>query len=376
MPSATLDRPHTLRTTAACLDVPTGRNRRLQERPMYEEVIRSATIVIVDDEEPNAVLLATILRDAGYSDCLVLRDPRAIFPLIAHSTPDLILLDLHMPELDGFAVLERLQSVLPSHAYVPVVVLTADEARATRHRALTMGAADFISKPYDSLEVLLRVRNLLRIQRHNHSLGLLVQERTREFEHAQAEIVTRLALACEYRDDHTGQHTQRVGQIAAGIARTLDYPDAEVQLIRQAAPLHDVGKIGIADSILLKQGKLTEDEYALMKTHTSIGAGILGGSGFALLQLAYQIACTHQERWDGSGYPRGLRGEEIPRVGRIVAVADVFDALTHERPYKTAWSEQSAIDEIARQSGRQFDPAVVEAFLQMCATGALPGPRV
>jgi putative two-component system response regulator len=339
---------------------------------MLEEIVRFARIVIVDDEEANAKLLTAILIEDGYMNLTIVEDPHALFPLVAAASPDLILLDLHMPGMDGFAVLARLQLMLPRHIYVPIVVLTADDCRSTKHRALSMGAADFISKPFDRLEVLLRVKNLLKIQDHNRSLGMLVEERTREFERAQAEILTRLALAAEYRDDNTGQHTQRVGHIAAGIAQALGSSDAEVQLIRQAAPLHDIGKIGIADSILLKPGRLTDDEYTQMKTHTSIGAGILGGSGFAQLQLAYQIASTHQERWDGSGYPNGLRGEQIPRVGRIVAVADVFDALTHERPYKHAWTEEDAFQEIKRQRGKQFDPSVVDAFLYMMGVGSPP----
>ena len=339
---------------------------------MLEEIVRFARIVIVDDEQTNAKLLNAILAEDGYTNCSMIEDPTALFPLVAAACPDLILLDLHMPSMDGFAVLAQLQLMLPRHIYVPVIVLTADDCRSAKHRALAMGAADFISKPFDRLEVLLRVKNLLQIQHHNRSLGMLVEERTREFEHAQAEILTRLALAAEYRDDNTGQHTQRVGHIAAGIAHALGYSDSEVQLIRQAAPLHDIGKIGIADSILLKPGKLTEEEYTQMKMHTSIGAGILGGSSFAQLQLAYQIACTHQERWDGSGYPNGLRGEQIPRAGRIVAVADVFDALTHERPYKHAWADHDAFHEIRSQRGKQFDPTVVDAFLAMMGANTLP----
>ncbi len=175
-------------------------------------------------------------------------------------------------------------------------------------------------------------------------------------------MVSRLAAAAEFRDDDTGQHTRRVGDLSVGIAQRLGVDDLEVGLIRLTAPLHDVGKIALPDAILLKPGRLTEAEYEQMKTHTTIGAQMLGGSTFALMVTAEQIALTHHERWDGSGYPHGLAGEEIPIAGRIVAVADVFDALTHLRPYKAAWSEADAMKEIAGQAGRHFDPDVVEAF--------------
>jgi putative two-component system response regulator len=191
-----------------------------------------------------------------------------------------------------------------------------------------------------------------------------VRERTADLEATQLEILERLALAAEYRDDDTGQHTRRVGHMSAQIARVLGLPDSEVTLIQRAAPLHDVGKIAIADAILLKPGKLTPVEFEQMKTHTTRGAQMLGGGRFPLLQRAEEIALTHHERWDGTGHI-GLRGETIPLSGRIVTVADVFDALTNERPYKKAWSRVDAIAEIVAQSGRQFDPAVVEAFLQV-----------
>jgi putative nucleotidyltransferase with HDIG domain len=188
-------------------------------------------------------------------------------------------------------------------------------------------------------------------------------------EDSQLQVIQRLALAAEYRDDDTGQHTRRVGELAARIAEALGMPSDQLLLLRQAAPLHDVGKIAIPDSILLKPGPLTPAEFERMKSHTTRGAAMLSGHGFALLEMAEEIALTHHERWDGEGYPAGLSGASIPFVGRIVAIADVFDALTHTRPYKDAWTSEAAIDEITRQSGRQFDPEIVAAFL-----GVLPGP--
>jgi putative two-component system response regulator len=199
-----------------------------------------------------------------------------------------------------------------------------------------------------------------------------VRERTRELESAQIEIIERLARAAEFRDDNTGQHTERVGQMAALLAREIGMPDTTVSLIRRAAPLHDVGKIGIPDSILLKLGKLTDEEFALVKTHTTIGARILSGSRFSLLRMAEEIAFSHHERWDGSGY-EGLAGEAIPLAGRIVTIADVFDALTQKRPYKAAWPIGDAIAEIDRQRGRQFDPTLVDAFLRVVNRAPIAG---
>lgn len=204
-----------------------------------------------------------------------------------------------------------------------------------------------------------------RLLEHNARLEGEVAKRTRELDLARLEILDRLALAPEYRDDDTQQHAWRIGRICASLARALGRSDEEVQLIGRAAPLHDLGKIGISDTILLKPGKLTDEEFEVLKTHARLGAEILAGSCGPLLRLAEQIALTHHERWDGRGYPVGLRGEGIPLAGRIAAVADVFDALVHERPYKRAWPVKDAVDEIAGQAGREFDPRVVAAFLTL-----------
>jgi putative two-component system response regulator len=227
---------------------------------------------------------------------------------------------------------------------------------------------------------LLRIRTLLetrflylQIQSQNVVLEAKVQERTQELEAAQIEIIERLARAAEFRDDNTGQHTERVGQMAALLARQLGLPDPQVSLIRRAAPLHDVGKIGIPDAVLLKLGKLTLDEFELVKTHTTIGARILSGSRFGVLRLAEEIAFSHHERWDGDGYV-GIKTDQIPLAGRIVAVADVFDALTQKRPYKAAWPIAEAIAEIERQRTRQFDPEIVDAFLRVVEQQSLRIP--
>jgi putative two-component system response regulator len=231
----------------------------------------------------------------------------------------------------------------------------------------------------------LRIGNLLetrhyylQLERQNAALEERVAARTQQLEMAQYEILTRLALAAEFRDDATGKHAQRVGRISALLAEALALHVEQTQLVRRAAPLHDVGKIGIPDRLLLKPGKLTPAEFALMQAHTLIGANLLAGSDFPLLRVAEEIARSHHERWDGTGYPESLAGDNIPIVGRIAAVADVFDALTHDRPYKRAWATADAVSEIRRQAGRQFDAAVVAAFdralpeISAIATGANP----
>jgi putative two-component system response regulator len=284
--------------------------------------------------------------------------------------PDLILLDLHMPHLTGLEVMDRLNEIAEA-SYLPILILSADLTPEARRDALSHGAKDFVGKPFMQDELLLRIRTLLetrmiylQIQSQNLVLEAKVRERTRALEEAQIEILERLAVAAEFRDDNTGQHTQRVGQMSALIARQLGQSDSQVALIRRGAELHDVGKIGIPDTILLKIGRLTDDEFAVVKTHTVIGARILSGGKFPLLRLSEEIAFTHHERWDGNGYA-GIRGADIALAGRIVAVADVFDALTQQRPYKPAWPVADAIGEIDRQRGRQFDPDVVDAFLRV-----------
>ncbi len=347
--------------------------------PLHEPA--DARILIVDDQELNIRVLEGMLRHAGYTNLTSTTDSRDVLALYDKLQPDLLLLDLRMPHLDGFQILEQFQPHLLPETYVPIVILTADVTLEARQRALTLGAKDFVIKPFDRTEVLLRIRNLLdtrflhrTLQAQNQHLERLVRVRTQEVESAQLEILERLAQAAEYRDDDTGQHTQRVGQVAARLAEVLGLPTGEVDLVRQAAPLHDVGKIGISDTILLKPGKLTPEEFATMQNHTTIGARILARSRHPLLQKAEEIARTHHERWDGSGYPQRLSGEAIPLAGRITAVVDVFDALTHVRPYKSAWTVEEAIAEIVRQRGRQFDSRVVDAFMHMIENGDIPLP--
>jgi len=330
-----------------------------------------AKILIIDDEPANILLLQRLLQQDGFAALESATDPRQALPLFTEFHPDLVLLDLHMPHLDGFAVMKQFKSRIPDGDYLPIIVLTADVATEAKQQALAMGAMDFLTKPLDHAEVRLRIRNLLQtrflykeVQNQKEVLEDKVRERTADLEQAQLEALERLALAAEFRDDETGQHTQRVGVRSAMLAKAVSLPPDQVELIRRAAPLHDVGKIGIPDAILRKPGKLTPEEFEVIKTHTAIGAQILSGSRSPLLQMAEEIALTHHERWDGTGYA-GLAGATIPLPGRIVALADVFDALTNDRIYRKALPLEEALIEIERQRGRHFEPELVDAFLQI-----------
>ncbi|NOV04373.1 HD-GYP domain-containing protein [Paenibacillus planticolens] len=337
---------------------------------MDETWMQNAQFLIIDDQEYNISLLERILRRAGFNHLHCTTEPKRLEDLFEEVKPDIILLDLHMPEMDGFAALKRLKELVQDVNYLPILVLTADVTQEAKKEALHLGAHDFLTKPLDKTEVVLRINNLLKtrfyylqLQDQNYRLEQRVRERTSELEQAKLEILQLLGRASEFRDDQTGQHTQRVGKMAKEIAEALGLPKHEVDLIERATPLHDLGKIGIPDDILLKPGRFTPDEFDHMKTHTTIGASILEGSLFRVLQLAGTIALSHHEKWDGTGYPNGLSGEDIPLAGRIVAIADFYDALTHERPYKPAWSEEEALEEIRKQRGIHFDPKVVDAFM-------------
>ncbi|RYF46810.1 MAG: response regulator [Cytophagaceae bacterium] len=339
---------------------------------MEQNLFQRAKFLLVDDEIANIRLLAKMLNQWQATEIISTTHPEQTFALFTEFQPDIILLDLMMPETDGFQVMEQLRPLIHQNDYLPILVLTADATHQTKHRALASGATDFLAKPFDALELSLRIQNLLRtrflhqrLHHHNQVLDLEVRERTIELAQSEIETIECLAQAAEFRDDDTGQHTRRVGHTAALLAQKLGLEAKDANLIRRAAPLHDVGKIGIPDSILLKPGKLTAQEFDTMKTHTTIGYRILARHHTKMLQLAASIALTHHERWDGTGYPQSLSAENIAIEGRLVAVADVFDALTHARPYKEAWSLEQAVTEIRHQSGLQFDPRIVEAFLTL-----------
>lgn len=329
-------------------------------------------LLLVARNVNDAALLEELLRDAGYSDVLSTQDADGVAHLCESCEPDLVLLDLQMARRSGFEVLAEIRELLLEPQNLPVLAMSEDSSRVARQRALSMGARDFVAKEIDPPELLLRVRNLLQtrqleqqLREQNMVLDEAVRERTIELEQARLESLTILASVAEYHDDDTRQHTQRVGLSAALIAEALELPEEFSSLIRDAAPLHDIGKIGISQLVLVKPGQLTDEERLGMMRHVEIGAQLLAAARSPVLRLAAEIAQSHHERWDGQGYLAGLAAEEIPLSGRITTVADVFDALTHERPYKPAWDPERAVAEVASQAGRQFDPRVVDAFLAL-----------
>ncbi len=335
---------------------------------MQDDILQSK-ILVVDDEPSNLRLLKKLLAIEGYNNVATVSDSRAVCPRHAEENFDLILLDINMPHMDGFAVMEELKTMQQHHDYLPVLVLTAQIDRETRLRALNSGAKDFLTKPFDRQEALNRIHNILEVhtlhktvRNQNEELESRIRERTQELYDTRLEIVQRLGRAAEYRDNETGYHIIRMSKYSQFLALAAGMSEFEAEQILHASPMHDIGKIGIPDNILLKPGKLNAEEWKIMQSHTTIGDRILSGSSTELLELARQIAMTHHERWDGSGYPYNLKGEEIPLHGRIVALCDVFDALTSKRPYKKAWTVEDAMMEIRRSCGSHFDPRLVGLF--------------
>lgn len=334
-----------------------------------QQSLKECRILVVDDNSANVLLMERLLEYSGYEKVRSELDATKAAAVCIDWGADLVILDLHMPKMDGFQVMAEIAKLRDDDDFLPILVFTADVTSEAKRKALEAGAADFLTKPGDATEIRLRVRNFLKMRQmhrtlaeQNRRLEERVMERTRELEIAHLEVVERLARAAEYRDDDTGQHAQRVGEVSAQIATQLGLNGDEVESLRIAATLHDLGKIGIPDSILLKPGKLTSEEFEVIKSHTQIGANVLAGSACRFLAVAESIALSHHERWDGSGYPNGLKGNDIPLVGRIVAVADVYDALVSERPYKVSMSHEAALEEISRGAGTHFDPLVVVAF--------------
>lgn len=331
---------------------------------------KAARILVVDDEPANLKLFNLMLRADGYQDVVLIQDSREVLASYRDVRPDLILLDINMPHLDGYAVMEQLKA-LGDELAPPIVVLTAQSGEDFLLRALSCGATDFLSKPLNRRELLARVRNILLahlahrlMHNQNFVLELTVQQRTRELRQSRLDIVRRLGRASEYRDNETGQHILRMSHASALLAKRIGWDDAACELILNASPMHDVGKIGIPDGILLKPGPLTPDERDVMQTHTTIGADILGGVD-ELMQMARDIALAHHEKWDGTGYPNRLAGFQIPEAARIVAIADVFDALTSERPYKKPWSVDAAAGFLKDNAGTHFDPTFVDHFIAL-----------
>ncbi len=334
-------------------------------------LLQQSRIFVVDDEPANLRLMEKMLSKEGYLQTVLIADPREVLPLYRQQAPDLILLDINMPHLDGYEVLELLNG-LNDPTPAPVIMLTAQNGREHLLQALAGGARDFVTKPFDRAELVMRVRNLLEVHQahrlvHNQKTVLeeMVHHRTQELNQSRLEVVRRLGRAAEYRDNETGLHIIRMSRYAALMAASLGWSDADCELLLHASPMHDIGKIGIPDHILLKPGKFEPHEWEVMKRHAQMGADILSDGDSVLMQLARDIALTHHEKWDGSGYPNALAGTDIPQAGRIVAVADVFDALTSSRPYKKAWSVEDAVRLVREQSSLHFDPEIVSHFLAL-----------
>jgi putative two-component system response regulator len=352
---------------------------------------RPARILLVDDEPLNIKVARKYLSTAGYSDFCTTTSSLEVLPLMLRSEPDVVLLDIVMPTFSGLDVLTAIRAD-EQLAHIPIVMLTALEDRETKCQALALGATDFLAKPVDPSELVSRVRNVLLVKahydalrRHATELERMVAERTAQLEASHQNVVHCLARAAEFRDDDTGRHVIRVGCYASIIAEHLGWDHAAIETIRQAAQLHDVGKIGIPDAILRKPGKLspeememmrrhcgygkqifeslTSSEHSIWRTHAELGQRILGDCMSPVLQMAAIIALTHHEWWNGSGYPIGLAGEDIPLVGRITAVADVFDAVSTKRAYKQAFPLEKCFAILNEGRGTQFDPTVLDAFL-------------
>jgi len=331
-------------------------------------------ILVADDEEPNRALINAMLAPLQHEIALARDGQEALHKALA-DPPDLILLDVMMPEFDGFDVASRLKENDATRD-IPIVMVTGLDDVEHRVRALEAGADDFLTKPVERTELTARVKSLLKVKAYNdhmrdyqRSLEAEVAERTRELavafdklRTASLDTINRLSAAAEYKDEDTGLHIVRMSLYAVAVARHMGLDSDTTDRILYAAPMHDVGKIGIPDRILLKPGKLDPDEWGAMKQHTVIGGRILAGSDSDFIQTGEQIALTHHEKWDGSGYPQGMAGTDIPIEGRITAVADVFDALTSKRPYKEAFSSEKSFGIIAEGRGGHFDPDVVDAF--------------
>jgi putative two-component system response regulator len=346
--------------------------------------------MIVDDEPINVKVVRKFLESTGYRNFVTTNDATQALAMIEEHQPDVLLLDIMMPQVSGLDILKLLHA---QNSPLPVIVLTAVDDQRIRQQALDLGASDFLTKPIDVTDLIPRVRNVLaakayreHLQNYAKELEQQVTERTRQLERSRHELILCLGRAGEYRDNETGNHVMRVGCYVGLIARALGVDEARAQLMEEAAPLHDVGKIGIPDAILLKPGKLDPDEFEIMQQHTGYGKDIVGRltemdmhalrrhtalgssirdvSSSPVLRIASIIALTHHEKWDGSGYPLGLAGEHIPLEGRITAVADVFDALSCKRPYKAAFPLEKCFAILEEGRGKHFDPAVLDAFLK------------
>jgi putative two-component system response regulator len=331
---------------------------------------KNESILIVDDVPKNIQVLGAILKEKGYN-IIVATNGKEALGVLETFIPDLILLDVMMPGMDGFEVCSIIKNKEETSG-VPIIFLTAKGEVEDIVKGFASGASDYVQKPFRAPELISRVSTHLENKRLRNNLELLVQTRTMQVEKALAEveqlkleIIKRLGRAAEYRDNETGTHIQRMGHYSVMLAKACEASKETLANILEASMMHDVGKIGIPDRILLKPNHLTPEEFEEMKKHTIIGAELLSGMDAPLLVLARTIAISHHEKWNGTGYPYGLMGEEIPLESRIVAITDVFDALTSKRPYKEPWPEQKAYDLLESEKGKHFDPHLVDIFLSL-----------
>ncbi len=328
---------------------------------MMSDVADKKTILIVDDTPENIDVLRGLL-EADYKVKVALEGNRALKIANSSNPPDLILLDIMMPGLSGYDVCEQLKDN-PLTRRIPVIFVTAMGEVDDESKGFALGAVDYMTKPVSPPIVHARVRTHLALYDQALQLEDTVQQRTKELNDTRMEIIRRLGRAAEYKDNETGMHVIRMSLYSKILARAAGLDEEQAELLLNAAPMHDVGKIGIADHILSKPGSLNDEEWAVMRKHPEFGAEIIGDNASSILRMARIVALAHHEKWDGSGYPLGLAGEDIPLAARIVAIADVFDALTTVRPYKQAWSVDEAVADLQKEAGSHFDPQLVSKFV-------------
>lgn len=322
-----------------------------------------ATVLVVDDTPSNISVLSEILR-GDYRVVAATSGEQALRIARGETPPDLILLDVMMPQMSGHEVCQRLKAE-SSTRKIPVIFVTAMNQVEDEAKGFALGAVDYITKPVSPPIVKARVRTHLALYDQNRELERMVGERTAELRHTRLEIIKRLGRAGEFRDNETGMHVIRVAHYCRLLGEAVRMNEEDLELLFNAAPMHDIGKIGIRDNVLLKPGKLDDAEIKIMRQHVPFGGEIIGEHSDGLLSMARVIVLTHHEKWDGTGYHRGLKGEEIPLVGRITAIADVFDALTSARPYKKAWPVEDAVKLIQREAGTSFEPELVKKFVAL-----------
>jgi putative two-component system response regulator len=328
--------------------------------------------MIVEDDEALAALLDRILKKHGFTQTLRISDPRRALLDFREWKPDLVIMDVQMPHLDGITVMQQIRSRMDSDAFLPFLLITGDAASETRQRALEAGASDFLTKPFDPAEVTLRARNLIDLRNAQLELARSLGRSEAQRRQLELDLVARLTLAVKLATSDTASDPEQVGELSANIARALALPDEQVEQIRLAAPLCDIGMMGVSDRILSRDESLSLEELDQIRSHTARGAQILANSDLPLLQLAEEIALYHHEAWDGSGYIPGVARHTVPLAARIVAVADTYCAMTGRRAYQSTHSPESAVAWIESQSGSRFDPAVVSAFMRVCAMHELP----